>query len=91
MEAMTGWTDPEPKGRPPKRSFAADIMSLGPASTPGRDLIIAILTIAAMGILLFAIFPDRLSDTIRWIVMGAVAAYHVLRFILGIPKWARRR
>jgi hypothetical protein len=42
-------------------------------------------------VLLFVIFPDRLTDTVRWIVIGALAAYHVLRFLTGIPKWSRRR
>jgi uncharacterized BrkB/YihY/UPF0761 family membrane protein len=66
-------------------------MGLGPASTPGRDIIIAILTLGLVVVLLFVIFPDRLTDTVRWIVIGALAAYHVLRFLTGIPKWSRRR
>ncbi len=67
-----------------------DLMSLGPASTPGREFLAAIVQIGAVALLLFVIFPDRLPELWRWVLLGATVVYFVLRAAVGIPKWRRR-
>lgn len=87
---MSAWND-EPQQQPaPKRSLALDLMSLGPASTARRELLAAIVQIGAVVLLIFVIFPDRLSELWRWGLLGATAVYFVLRAATGIPKWRRR-
>ncbi|WP_232547489.1 hypothetical protein [Propioniciclava soli] len=87
---MSAWND-EPRQTPaPKRSLGMDLMSLGPASTPGREFLAAIVQIGAVALLLFVIFPDRLPELWRWVLLGATVVYFVLRAAVGIPKWRRR-
>jgi uncharacterized BrkB/YihY/UPF0761 family membrane protein len=83
--------DDEQAHRAPNRqSFAADMMTLGPASTPGRELIAAVLQIGAVALLIFVVFPDRLPELWRWALVGATAVYFLFRVLAGIPKWRRR-
>lgn len=88
---MTGWTNDEQTNQTPAgRSFAADMMSLGPASTPSRELLAAVLQTGAVVLLIFVLFPDRLPEAWRWTLLGATVVYFVFRFAAGIPKWRRR-
>lgn len=66
------------------------MVSLGPASTPARELLAAILQIGAVALLVFVIFPDRLPEIWRWGLLGACFVYFVFRAAAGIPKWRRR-
>ncbi|MFG3421075.1 hypothetical protein [Micromonospora sp. NPDC048063] len=89
---MTRWADNEQTSKPQaKRSLAADLMSLGPASTPGRELLAAVLQIGAVALLCFVVFPDRLSEVMRWGLLAATFVYFVFRFAAGLPKWLQRR
>ena len=81
--------DEQARRVPNKQSLAADMMSLGPASTLGREVIAAVLQIGAVVLLIFVVFPDRLPEVWRWALVGAMAAYFLFRFLAGIPKWRR--
>ncbi|MDQ1122093.1 hypothetical protein [Microbacterium trichothecenolyticum] len=70
--------------------MAADIMGLGPASTPGRELLAALVQIGAVVLLLFVLFPDRLPDAWRWVLVGATVVYFAVRLAVGLPRWRRR-
>lgn len=88
---MTRWANDQQARRTPlKRSFAADMISLGPASSPGRELLAAVLQTGAVVLLIFVLFPDRLPELWRWAILGATIVYFVLRFAAGISKWRRR-
>lgn len=67
-----------------------DLMSVGPASTPAREFLAAVVQIGAVALLVFVIFPDRLPEVWRWVLVGATVVYFVLRTTAGIPKWRRR-
>ncbi|MCX4471451.1 hypothetical protein C5N14_31055 [Micromonospora sp. MW-13] len=88
---MNTWTDEPQQPKPRQRSLAADLMSLGPASTPGREFLAAILQIGAVALLVFVIFPDRLPELQRWGLLAATAMYFVIRVAAGLPKWRCRR
>lgn len=88
---MTRWMNDEPpQHTPPTRSFAADLLSLGPASTMGRELLAASIQVAAVALLIFVVFPHRLPEPWRWLLLAATVVYFILRFAAGIPKWRRR-
>lgn len=88
---MTRWTNgEEARQAPAKRSFATDMMSLGPASTMGRELFAAIIQTGAVVLLIFVIFPDRLPELWRWALLAATVVYFALRFAAGVTKWRRR-
>lgn len=87
---MTQWPiDEQSHQTPTRRSFALDMMSPGPASTMGRELIAAIIQIGVVVVLIFVVFPDRLSDSWRWALLAATILYFVVRFVIGVPKWRR--
>ncbi len=88
---MSRWYDEQPPSPAPRPSLAMDLMGAGPASTPARELLAAVLQIGAVALLLFVVFPDRLGEAWRWLVMAALVAYFVVRAAAGIPKWRRRR
>ena len=71
--------------------FAHDMIGFGPASTPGRELLAAVVQIGLVLVLLFVLFPDRLPDPVKLILTGAAAAYFVVRLVIGLPRWRRRR
>ena len=82
---MTKWTNDEHTHySPTQRSFAADMMNLGPASTMGRELLTVIIQTG------FVVFPDRLAESWRWLLLAATVIYFAVRFAAGIPKWRRR-
>jgi len=88
---MTRWTnDEQTHERRVERGLAADLLSLGPASTPGRELLAAALQISAVALLVFVVFPDRLPELWRWGLLAATVVYFVFRCAAGIPKWRRR-
>ena len=66
------------------------MFSLGHASTPGRELLAAVLQIGAVALLCFVMFPDRLPELARWGLLAAAVLYFVFRFAAGISKWRRR-
>ncbi len=65
------------------------MMSIGPASTLGRELLAAVLQIGVVALLLFVIVPDRLPDLWRWVLLTVTLIYFVVRFAAGFPKWRR--
>ncbi|WP_158609989.1 hypothetical protein [Micromonospora musae] len=87
---MSGWSDGPRQQRAPKRSLAVDLMSVGPASTPAREVLSAIVQIGAVALLVFVIFPDDLRELWRWALLGATVLYFVLRAAAGLPTWRRR-
>lgn len=88
---MTGWPQPEIAPNPsPSQSLGADLMGLGPASTPGRELLAAALQLGLVILLLFVLFPDRVPDPAKWLLLGAGVVFFVVRAAIGIPKWRRR-
>ncbi len=88
---MTGWTDPEPDRRPaPRRSLLVDLMWIGPASTPARELLAAVLQLGAVAVLLFVLFPDRIPDVAKWLILGGCVLLFAVRAAIGIPSWRRR-
>ncbi len=87
---MTRWTNEEQTNQTPnQRSLAPDLLSLGPASTMSRELLAAIIQIGAVVLLLFVVFPDRLAESWRWLLLVATIVYFAVRFATGIPKWRR--
>jgi hypothetical protein len=88
---MMNWPDEEqPRVPRNRRSLATDLMSLGPASTPGREVLAALLQIGAVALLCFVVFPDRLPEPARWGLLAASALYFMIRSVVGLPKWRRR-
>ena len=88
---MTKWTNEEHTHHTsPQPSFAADMMNLGPASTMGRELLTVIIQTGVVVLLLFVVFPDRLTESWRWLLLAATVIYFAVRFVAGIPKWRRR-
>ena len=88
---MTKWTNEEHTHyTPAQRSFAADMMNLGPASTMGRELLTVIIQTGVVVLLRFVVFPDRLAESWRWLLLAATVIYFAIRFVAGIPKWRRR-
>lgn len=63
---------------------------MGPASTPGREFLAAIIQIGVVALLVFVIFPERVPETWRWLALGATLLYFVIRAVAGISKWKRR-
>ncbi|MFF2652615.1 hypothetical protein [Streptomyces sp. NPDC058045] len=88
---MTRWADDE-QAREPRgeQSLAVDMLGVGPASTPARELLASVSQIGAVALLVFVLFPDRVPERWRWMVVGATVAYFVFRTAAGIPKWRRR-
>ncbi|WP_185173837.1 hypothetical protein [Rothia nasimurium] len=88
---MTRWINEEQIHQTPNQpSFAADLMSLGPASTMNRELLAAVTQIGAVVLLLFVVFPDRLVEPWRWLLLVATIIYFTVRFATGISKWRHR-
>lgn len=88
---MSGWNDEPQQPREQSRSILIDMVSLGPASTPGRELVLAVAQIAIAYLLVLVIVPDRLPDPVRWAVLIGAPAFFAVRALAGIPKWRRRR
>lgn len=89
---MSRWADEEqPREASAKRSLGADMLSLGPASTMARELLAATWQIAAVALLCFVVFPDRLPEPARWGLLAAAVVYFAVRFAAGLPKWRHRR
>lgn len=88
---MSRWNDEPQQKAAPQRSLAFDLLlNVGPASTPGRELLAAIVQIGVVALLVFVIFPDALPEVWRWVLVGATVVYFVFRAAAGIPKWRRR-
>lgn len=91
-EDMSEWSTPEETNlRPAQRSLVADLMSFGPASTPGREVIVAGLQIGLVLLLVFVVFPDRFGGSLLLIVLAVTVVYWILRIAAGIPQWRSRR
>lgn len=89
---MTRWPDSQPDRRPSsQRSMSADLMGLGLASTPARELLAAVLQMGLVIVLLFVVFPERIPDLAKWLILGGGVLFFVIRALIGIPKWRGRR
>ncbi|GAA4282511.1 hypothetical protein GCM10022261_00420 [Brevibacterium daeguense] len=66
-------------------------MGLGPASTPARELLAAVLQLGLVIVLLVAVFPDRIPDLMKWLILGGGVLFFVIRALIGVPKWRGRR
>lgn len=86
---MNRWSEEPQQQQTPQRSLAIDMLSVGPASTPRRELLAAVIQLGAVALLLLVIFPDRVPDLWRWALLGASVMYFVFRAAVGLPKWRR--